>query len=147
MVLTRWSPFTRPTMLPSLFEDWLTPRWSIYQAPLDGQRTGDGYHIETPLPGFKPEDIEITLEKGLLTISAKRSEEKKTERGQYLRREVYSGSFMRRLSLPSEVKPEDIVTSFENGMLTVDVKHVAASDAVKIPVAGAKAPELPASSA
>lgn len=147
MVLTRWSPFTRPTMLPSLFEGWFTPRWSTYQAPLDVQRTGDGYHIETPLPGFKPEDIEITLEKGLLTISAKRSEEKKTEQGQYLRREVYSGSFMRRLSLPSEVKPEDIVTSFENGMLTVDVKHVAASDAVKIPVASAKAPELPASSA
>lgn len=146
MVLTRWSPFTRRTILPSQFEGWLMPRWPTYQAPLDVQRTGDGYHIETPLPGFKPEDIEITLEKGLLTISAKRSEEKKTERGQYLRREVYTGSFMRRLSLPAEVKPEDIVTSFENGMLTVDVKHAAASDAVKIPVASSKAPELPPSS-
>lgn len=143
MVLSRLSPFVRISTLPSLFNGWSSPErpW----APLDVQRTDDGYRVEAALPGFKADDIEITLEQGTLTISAKRSEEKKTERGQYLHREVYSGSFMRRLVLPPEVKAEDIATKFENGMLTVDVKYASGSNAVKIPIGAAETPELQSS--
>lgn len=143
MVLSRLSPFVRISTLPSLFNGWSSPErlW----APLDVQRTDDGYRVEAALPGFKADDIEITLEQGTLTISAKRSEEKKTERGQYLHREVYSGSFMRRLVLPPEVKAEDIATKFENGMLTVDVKYASGSNAVKIPIRAAETPELQSS--
>lgn len=143
MVLSRLSPFVRISTLPSLFNGWSSPErlW----APLDVQRTDDGYRVEAALPGFRADDIEITLEQGTLTISAKRSEEKKTERGQYLHREVYSGSFMRRLVLPPEVKAEDIATKFENGMLTVDVKYASGSNAVKIPIGAAETPELQSS--
>src|SRR5215831_7519395 len=142
MVLSRLSPFVRFSTLPSLFNGWTSPErlW----APLDVRRTDDGYRIEAALPGFRADDIEITLDQGTLTISAKRSEEKKTERGQYLHREVYSGSFMRRLVPPPEVKAEDIATKFEDGMLTVDVKHASGS-AVKIPIGAAKTPELQSS--
>ena len=143
MVLSRLSPFVRISTLPSLFNGWSSPErlW----APLDVQRTDDGYRVEAALPGFRADDIEITLEQGTLTISAKRSEEKKTERGQYLHREVYSGSFMRRLVLPPEVKAEDIATKFENGMLTVDVKYASGSNAVKIPIGATETPELQSS--
>ena len=143
MVLSRLSPFVRISTLPSLFNGWSSPErlW----APLDVQRTDDGYRVEAALPGFRADDIEITLEQGTLTISAKRSEEKKTERGQYLHREVYSGSFMRRLILPPEVKAEDIATKFENGMLTVDVKYASGSNAVKIPIGATETPELQSS--
>jgi len=145
MVLSRWSPLTQFSMLPrSLFDTWSWPE--RLSAPLDVQRTDGGYRIEAALPGFKPEEIEITLVQGTLTISAKRSEEKKTERGQYLRREVYSGSFMRRLVLPADVKAEDISTKFEDGMLTVDVKYDSGTNAVKIPIGAAKTQELPAGS-
>jgi len=143
MVLSRLSPVVRLSTWPSLFNGWSLPErlW----APTDVQRTDDGYRIEAALPGFRADDIEITLEQGTLTISAKRSEEKKTERAQYLHREVYSGSFMRRLVLPPEVKAEDIATKFEDGMLTVDVKYAPGSNAVKIPIGAAKTPELPSS--
>jgi HSP20 family protein len=140
MVLSRLSPFVRFSTLPSVFNGWSSPERAW--APLDVQRTDDGYRVEAALPGFRADDIEITLEQGTLTISAKRSEEKKTERGQYLHREVYSGSFMRRLVLPPEVKAEDIATKFEDGMLTVDVKYASGSNAVKIPIGAAKTPEL-----
>jgi len=143
MVLSRLSPFVRFSSLPSVFNGWSSPErlW----APLDVQRTDDGYRIEAALPGFRADDIEMTLDQGTLTISAKRSEEKKTERGQYLHREVYSGSYMRRLVLPAEVKAEDIATKFEDGMLTVDVKYAQSSNAVKIPIGATKTPELQSS--
>jgi|SRR5215510_630254 len=143
MVLSRLSPVLRFSTWPGLFNGWssLERLW----APTDVQRTDDGYRIEAALPGFRADDIEITLEHGTLTISAKRSEEKKTERAQYLHREVYSGSFMRRLVLPPEVNAEDIATKFEDGMLTVDVKYAPGSNAVKIPIGTAKTPELQSS--
>ena len=149
MVLSRWSPLTQFSTLPSLFNRWsLLDTWAWPErlsAPMDVQRTDGGYRVEAALPGFKREDIEITLEQATLTINAKRSEEKKTERGQYLRREVYSGSFMRRLVLPADVKAEDISTRFEDGLLTVDVKYDSGTNAVKIPIGAAKTPELPSS--
>ncbi len=132
MVLARWSPFPVAT-LPSLFQGRSSfGGWN--PSPLDVQRREDGYRIQAPLPGFKPEDVEVTLERGTLTISARRSEETETEQGRYLRREVYSGSFKRQLVLPAEVTAEDVQASFENGLLTVDVRHAPASAAVSIPV-------------
>ena len=144
MVLSRLSPFVRFSSLPSVFYNGWSSAERLW-APLDVQRTDDGYQIEAALPGFRADGIEITLDQGTLTISAKRSEEKKTERGRYLHREVYSGSYMRRLVLPPEVKAEDIATRFEDGMLTVDVKYAQGSNAVKIPVGAANAPEFQSS--
>ena len=143
MVLSRLSPFTALSIWPGLVNGWNSP--DRVWAPMDVRRTDDGYRIETALPGFKPEDIEVTLDQGTLTISAKRSEEKKAEQGRYLHREVYSGSYMRRLTLPRDVKAEDISTVFENGMLTVEVKYDVARNAVKIPVTAANTPELASS--
>lgn len=144
MVLSRLSPFVRFSSLPSVFFNGGSSPERVW-APLDVQRTDDGYRIEAALPGFRADGIEITLDQGTLTISAKRSEEKKTEQGRYLHREVYSGSYMRRLVLPPEVKAEDIATKFEDGMLTVDVKYAQGGNAVKIPVGAGKTPELQSS--
>jgi HSP20 family protein len=140
MVFTRWSPLLQIASVPSLFEGWTSFAAPAFRQPVDVQRTDDGYRVEAALPGFKPEEIEVTLERGTLTISAKRSEEKKTEQGRYLRRELYSGSFQRRLVLPAEVKAEDVRASYENGILRVEVAYAPASDAVRIPIGAATQP-------
>jgi HSP20 family protein len=137
VVLARWSPFTQVSTVPSLFEGWTPFARPAFHQAIDVQRTDDGYRVEAALPGFKPEEIEVTLERGTLTISAKRSEEKKTEQGRYLRREMYSADFRRRLVLPAEVKAEDVQASYENGVLRVDVAYAPASDAVRIPIGAA----------
>lgn len=137
MALTRWSPFVT---LPSL-RGWDQFPVATFRAPLDIQRTEGGYRLQAALPGFKPEDVDVTLEQGTLTITAKRSEDRQTEQGSYLRREVFSGSYRRRLVLPAEVTAEDIAATLENGVLTVDVKHSPASTAVRIPVTPAALPE------
>ena len=138
MALTRWSPFAT---LPSLLSGWDTYPATTFRAPLDVQRTEGGYRLQSALPGFKPEDVEVTLGQGTLTITARRSEDKKSEQGSYLRREVFSGSYRRRLVVPAEVTAEDIAATLENGVLTVDVRHAPESRAVRIPVAPAALPE------
>jgi HSP20 family protein len=138
MALTRWSPFVT---LPSLLSGWEQFPATTFRAPLDVQRTEGGYRLQAALPGFKPEDVDVTLEQGTLTITARRSEDEETRQGRYLRREVFSGSYRRRLALPAEVTAEDITATLENGVLTVDVKHAPESRAVKIPVAPAALPE------
>ncbi|HXM58754.1 MAG TPA: Hsp20/alpha crystallin family protein [Candidatus Dormibacteraeota bacterium] len=139
MVLSLRSPFaTLPSLLGTL--DPFSPTVP-QRALVDVQKTEDGYRLQAALPGFKPEEVEVTLEQGTLTISGKRSEEKRTEQGRYLRREVFAGSFTRRFALPADVAAEDVQASFENGMLTVDVKVAPERGAVKIPVGGAALPE------
>ncbi len=138
MVLSRWSAFTT---LPALFGTWEPFHTPAFRAPVNVERTEGGYRVQAALPGFKPEDVEVTLENGTLTISATRSEEKTSEQGRYLRREVFTGSFLRRFALPAEVKAEDVQATFENGMLMLDVRHEPAGSPVKIPVSGAALPE------
>jgi HSP20 family protein len=139
-MLARWSPFFRASTVPSLFEGWTPFATLAFRQPIDVRRTDDGYRVDAALPGFKPEEIEVTLERNTLIISAKRSAEKKTEQGRYLQREVYSGSFQRRLVLPAEVKAEDVRASYEDGMLRVEVAYAPASDAVRIPIGPAPQP-------
>jgi HSP20 family protein len=140
MVLTRWSPFAHATLPNRIVatEPFTTP---TFRAPLDVQRTDDGYRVQAALPGFKPEDVEVTLDQGVLTIGARRSEDKQTEQGRYLRREVFAGSFRRRLTLPAEVKAEDVAATLENGILTIDVRHTPGGGAINIPVGAAARPE------
>jgi HSP20 family protein len=138
MALSRWSPFVT---LPSLLGGWEQFPATTFRAPLDVQRTEGGYRLQAALPGFKPEDVEVTLEQGALTITARRSEDEQTEQGSYLRREVFSGSYRRRVVLPAEVKAEDVTATLENGVLTLDVRHTPENQAVRIPVAPAALPE------
>lgn len=138
MVLARLSPLA--TLLGPLAtrEPFRTP---TYRLATDVQRTEAGYRLQAALPGFKPEDVEVTLDQGVLTVSARRSEEKESEQGRYLRREVFSGSFLRRFALPEGVTADGVEATFENGVLTIAIAHAPVNQAVRIPVGGVAPPE------
>jgi HSP20 family protein len=107
---------------------------ATYSLPIDVSETDEGYRVQATLPGFQPEHVDVTVTDGVLSIEAKRSEEKTEEKGRYLRREVFSGNYRRRLTLPGDVKPEDIKASFENGVLTVQVPRVPKPEPVKVAI-------------
>lgn len=138
MALTRWTPFAT---LPSLFATWEPFATPAGHAPVDVERTDGGYRVRASVPGFAPEDVEVSLDHGTLTITGKRSEEKESGQGRYLRREVFRGSFQRRFVLPREVTAEDLKATLENGVLTVEIAHAPENGAVKIPVGTAALPE------
>lgn len=79
---------------------------------------GDTYVLRAELPGIDPDkDVEITVDRDVLTISGERREEVK-ERN---RQELHYGSFMRSVTLPGDGREKDIRASYADGVLEVRV--------------------------
>ena len=81
---------------------------------------GDGYRLEAELPGFKKEDISISLDGDLLTVSARQNAETEEERRGYIYRERRSGTFSRSFDI-SGIDESGITAKYENGVLTLDL--------------------------
>lgn len=82
--------------------------------------------IRAELPGVKQEDVDITLQNNVLTISGERKAEQEEERGGYHVRERRYGSFSRSLALPEGVDESKVHARYENGVLEVTVEGAAA---------------------
>ena len=82
-----------------------------------------GYELTVDLPGVKKEDIKAELNDGYLTITAENntSKDEKDEKGKYICRERYSGSYSRSFYVGDSITEEDIKAKFENGTLTLDI--------------------------
>ncbi len=82
--------------------------------------------VHAALPGVKPEDVDITVEAGTLTISGEFREESRTEDARQLLTEIRRGSFRRALSLPSGLEADKATATFENGILTLRIPRAEA---------------------
>ena len=88
---------------------------------IDIFKKGDTLVVKADLPGMKREEIHVVLEEGDLILKGERKEESKIEKEDYFKAECMYGSFYRRVPLAFEVKPEDIVAKFDDGVLEVTV--------------------------
>ncbi len=124
--LVRWNPVyrIRPWFAPRHFGA-LAPYWDTRVAmPLDIEETEDNYVIKASVPGFSPEDIQIEIEDGVLTIRAEHAGEDEQEREGWRLRERFSGTVERRLRLGKDVNPEAIEAELEHGVLTLTLAKV-----------------------
>ncbi len=101
---------------------------------IDIKEEQDRYVVQADLPGVKPDDIEVTLENGVLTIKGQRVTEAKEEKENYRRVERIYGSFFRRFVLPETVDEEKIEAKYENGVLTLVIPKKAEEQPKKIEV-------------
>jgi HSP20 family protein len=92
--------------------------------PVDIQEEEGRFVLHADIPGVKGEDLEVTMENGVLTISGKR-EELRQEQNQGARRvERVHGRFFRRFTLPDTANAEEITAKCTNGVLEVVIpKH------------------------
>ena len=81
--------------------------------------------IKAELPGVKQEDVDITLQDNVLTVSGQRKAEQEEERGGYYVRERRYGSFSRSLTVPEGVDESKIYARYQNGVLEVTVEGAA----------------------
>ena len=124
-MLTRWDPFrdlvTMRRAMDRMIENSLTENdrdvTSEWGLPLDVIEDENEYVVKASLPGVKPDDLDITYNKGTLTIKGELKDESDTTKGQYHVRERRYGTFARSISLPSSVKAEDIQADFKDGIL------------------------------
>ena len=124
-----------------LFEEsFVGPRFEFFPTartfPLDIYESEDKqqYVVEASVSGFKPEEIQITAEGNTLTIRAARKEEKKEEKGSYVRRERYEGEMSRSVTLPSAIDASKVEATYENGILTLRIPKAEGAKPKQIPV-------------
>ena len=86
------------------------------------------------IPGVNPKDIEISMEKGVLTIKGERQSESVEENENYRRVERLSGQFYRRFTLPDTADADKIEAKSEHGVLTITIpkQKVAASRRIEV---------------
>lgn len=77
--------------------------------------------IHADLPGVKSKDINVSVDNGMLTIKGQREIEKKQEKDNYKRIERFSGSFMRRFSLPESANIDKIFAKTKDGVLELTI--------------------------
>ncbi len=78
-----------------------------------------GYYLEIDLPGVKKENIEISVNDGVLTVSGERKLEKKEEKPNYTKIESFFGRFERAFKLPSDADVDNIEAKYEDGVLKI----------------------------
>jgi HSP20 family protein len=93
-----------------------TPAWA---PALDIAERTDAYLMTVELPGVKLDDLEITLEDGLLTIQGERQFTAESSEEQYHRAERSSGAFRRAITLPTHVMADEVEASMEDGVLRI----------------------------
>lgn len=89
----------------------------------DVKETDGTYEVAIDLPGFKKEDLKLSLENGYLTITASKGLDKdeQDEKGTYIRRERYAGTVSRSFYIGDGVTEEQIKAKFEDGILKLSV--------------------------
>lgn len=81
------------------------------------QETDQEYRLEFVIPGMKKEDLVISLENDMITVSATQKEQNEESKVNYTRKEFTFGSFQRSFTLPDSVDTEHINAVYENGVL------------------------------
>lgn len=83
----------------------------------------EGYEVDIDLPGFKKDEITLSLENGYLTVAAAKGLDKDEEdkKGRIIRRERYAGAMQRSFFVGKNLTEEDIKAKFEDGVLKLSV--------------------------
>ena len=111
--------------------DVVTSDWA---PSVDIKEEDSRFLLIADIPGVDPNDIEVHMENGILTIKGERESEKKTEREGYKRIEREHGVFYRRFTMPEGVDPDGIEANSKNGVLTVTIPKKEAAQPRKITV-------------
>ena len=102
--------------------------------PIDVYETPDELVIKADLPGVDPEKVQVTLERGNLTIQAERIHQETSDQDRWLHREIGTGSYLRTIVLPSTLQEDQAVASHEYGVLTLRIPKAEKAKPRRIPV-------------
>lgn len=129
MAIVRWDPFSEVSSMQREMDRLLgrlgtarTGDTSVAWMPRIDVKTGDNEMVVyAEIPGMKPEDVDVEVADGILTIKGERkSDVEETKEGWLIRERSY-GMFERSLALPDGVEPEKVTADYKNGLLEVHV--------------------------
>jgi HSP20 family protein len=89
------------------------------------------YAVEVAAPGMKKDDFKVKVDRGILTISAERKEEKEEKKKNFTRQEYSYNSFSRSFTLPDDAREDDVKAHYEDGVLKLSIARKALAPASK----------------
>jgi HSP20 family protein len=130
MSLVRWEPFGAMDEMFNRFPGFFG-RWPKLPAENESQydwapsvdisETGEEYLIRAALPAVKKEDVKVTVEDGMLTLSGERRQQEERQQEKFHKVETFYGSFSRSFALPDTVDEAGIRAESKDGVLTIHV--------------------------
>ncbi len=130
MSLVRWDPFADMDnlfnrMMPARFARWpqlASDNGKVEWAPsADISETDQEFVIRASLPAVKKEDVNVTIDSGIITIKGERKQQQEDKSEKFHRVESFFGSFERSFSLPENVNADAIRCDSKEGVLTVHI--------------------------
>lgn len=132
MNIVRWEPFREMVTLKSamdrLLEDSFVrwPKFAEFEEgtvmpAIDIFEDKDKVGIKASMPGVKPEDVEISITNGSVTIKGQTKSEQEIKEENYVRKERHYGTFSRTIALPSGLKIDKAEATMEHGVLTLEI--------------------------
>ena len=145
-MLNRYDPFDRSMSLRQVMDRLLedafvmprggeSQRWS--GPAVDAYEAGDELIVEAHVSGFKPEQLDVNVELGVLTISGQAEAEQERKERNYLLREKRGGRFNRSLQLPPSYTPEPTQATFEHGVLRLVFPKAEEAKPRRVQISGA----------
>ena len=95
-----------------LFDRKFSPAMDVIEGEKD-------FTLKCELPGLSEKDIDVSVASNVLTIRGEKKDEKETKKEKYYKKETWSGSFQRTLTVPGSVDPAGISAKMSDGVLTV----------------------------
>jgi HSP20 family protein len=120
-------------MLLTSFDPFRTSLSARSALPMDGVKRENDLVLRFDLPGVNQEDIEVNVDRGVLTVSAKRDEEKNDSDRPFIRERVI-GTLRRRVYLGDSYDAGQVEAAYENGVLTVRVPLAEQAKARKVEI-------------
>ena len=118
-MLVRWDPFEEMNRLHDHFFSGRGLSRQPFQVAVDIREEEDAFFVDAEVPGFSAEDVNVDVEKNVLTIRGERKVEKEEAEGKYKRVERQYGSFSRSFTLPETVDADNISADLKNGVLAL----------------------------
>lgn len=117
------------------FEDWLRAESEMLRvAPAKIIEAGNNVNVMIAVPGFKAEEIEVSVKDDLLIVSGKTTAEEKTDDEKVYYNEWRSDRFLRKLVLPGVVETDNVEARVSDGVLKLTFKKKAETEATKVAV-------------
>lgn len=119
-------------------EDWLRAEFELTRRlPLELKENDGQLIVRAEVPGFKPDEIKVSVEPKQIIISGQTEQKKEEETANKVFSELRSNQFCRCFSLPTEVDPAKATATLKDGILELTLAKAAASRATKVEVKAA----------
>jgi len=127
---------TRPAPAAAASSPWLEEEVEEGELTVDVYQTANEIIIKTMVAGVRPEDLDITITRDMVTIRGKRETEKTINEEDYFHQELYWGSFSRTIMLPAEIEVEESEAVEKHGLLIIRLPKIDRHRQAKLKVKG-----------